>query len=100
MTLSDAQIEDIFIAKLDIKYFATVSSNSHLTLRNVKMTNPNIDGGLLSATGLCTVTVSNISISGGRVESLAASFHSKVHLQTIEMTGISGSTLVNAYLER
>ena len=98
--IGDGLVEDIFVAEINTKYFATVVFNSHLTLRNVKMTNPNIYGGLVSASRMCTVTVSSISISGGRVESLAASFHSLVRMEGIVMENIRGDALVNAYLER
>ena len=72
LTLADVQVEDISVVEIDIKYFATVTSNSRLQLRNVYMVSPSIEGGLVSATGLCTVNVSNITISGGSMQTLAA----------------------------
>lgn len=98
--LAEAVVEDISAEIINIGYFVTVTSSSHLNLRNLTMINANIDGGLISANGHCTVAVSYVSISGGRAQSLVASSHSQVRMDAIVMNGIRGDALVYAYLER
>lgn len=100
VALADVQIEDISAAQIDIKFFAIVSSNSSLLLRNVEMSKPTITGGLVSATGFCTVTVFNITINEGIVQSLAAAFYSLIRINNITMHGIQGGPLAYSYLSR
>lgn len=98
--LADVMVEDISAQVLDVGYFATVVSSTHLDLHSLTLVNPTLEGALVSATGLCSIEVSYVSINEGTVQSLVDSFNSVVKLDFLVMSRIHGDAMVHAYLSR